>query len=301
MKDMDHGDFYGLPTYILSNKHLTLEVLQEAGPRIVRLIPAGSDANLLAEVPHSSLPSPYGPYNLYGGHRLWHAPERAARTYVPDDDGVTVHATPHGARLHRAADPYSHIARTIDITLHEGGPSVHLRHTLRNEGQWPVELAAWAITQLPPQGMAILPQRTAPADEDGLLPNRQLTLWPYTCWSDARLLLDDDFIFVRGRADMPQHFKIGYLNHHRWAAHLGQGYLFRKSTTPRPQQAHPDMGCNTEVYTDDGFLELETLSPLTHLPPGASLHHEETWEVIPAPDVSPQPDAIRDFLNNLPR
>lgn len=299
---MNNGDFHGLPTYILGNDHLTLEILREAGPRIVRLTPAGSDTNLLAEVPGIQLPSPYGPYSLYGGHRLWHAPEHRARTYVPDDGGVIVHVTPHGARMHLPADPHSHIAKTIDIALPEHSASVRLRHTVHNEGHWPVELAAWAITQLPPDGVAILPQRTAPFDEDGLLPNRQLTLWPYTRWSDPRLERYDDYILVRGRADMPEQFKIGYMNHHNWAAHLGRGYLFYKVTEPQAQQPHPDMGCNTEVYTDDAFLELETLSPLTRLEPGAQLHHEEIWQVHPAPHTPLEIDALRELLEStLPR
>jgi hypothetical protein len=41
------GDFYGLPTRIISNQHLWLEFLAGAGPRIVRLSLAGSDENLL--------------------------------------------------------------------------------------------------------------------------------------------------------------------------------------------------------------------------------------------------------------
>ena len=296
---MDSGDFHGLPTYVLSNEHLTLELLQDAGPRIVRLIPAGSGCNLFAELPRIQIPSPYGPYTLYGGHRLWHAPELPARTYVPDDGGVSVQATPHGACMHLPADEHTHIAKTIEVQLPVGQASVLVRHSLRNEGRWPVELAAWAITQLPAGGAAILPQTTKPLDEAGLLPNRQLTLWPYTSWLDARLETADDYLLVQGRAAIAGRFKIGYMNHHAWAAHLGQGYLFLKYTNPRPHEPHPDMGCNTEVYTDEQFLELETLSPITRLAPGEEVHHEETWQIHPASNILPTMPAIRDYLNTL--
>lgn len=296
---MDTGDFYGLPTCIVSNRHLTLELLQEAGPRIVRLRPAGGEANLFAELPSTTLPSPHGPYTLYGGHRLWHAPEWPARTYVPDDGGVEVQLTAEGACMHLAADAHSRIAKTIEITLLDERPGVHVRHTLRNEGAWPVELAAWAITQLAPGGVAILPQQTGLLDEDGVLPNRQVTLWPYASWSDSRLHLADDYLFVHARADRPDRFKIGILNRHAWAGYLGQGYLFAKYTTPRPDETHPDMGCNTEAYTDDGSLELETLSPLARLAPGEDVQHEETWIIHPAPGVAQTPDAIRRFITEL--
>lgn len=296
----NRGDFHGLPTCVLENEHLRLELLQEAGPRIVRLIPADGSANLFAELPEVHLPSPHGPYTLYGGHRLWHAPEHPARTYVPDDEGVVVHVTPHGARMHLPADAHSHIAKTMEVELLGGSPSVRVRHMLRNEGRWPIELAAWAITQLPPGGVAILPQSSTPLDEAGLLPNRQLTLWPYTRWSDPRLAPQDDFILVHGRADMAPRFKIGIMNPRTWVAHLGVGYLFCKITEPQPQQPHPDMGCNTEVYADDRFLELETLSALTCLAPGQALEHEEIWKLYPAPGVQPTAEAIRDYIATLP-
>ena len=302
---MEEGHFHNLPTWMIGNAHLTLEVLREAGPRIVRLMPAGSQSNLFAETPHIHLPSPYGPYALYGGHRLWLAPEHPARTYVPEDSGVTLESNARGVTLQRPADAHSHIAKTMAIELHDDRAAVTVRHTLQNEGNWAVELSAWAITQLPPQGVAIIPHRTTAADEHGMLPNRQLTLWPYTSWSDPRLELHDDLILVRGRADMPQHFKIGTMNHAGWAAYLGQDYLFVKRTQPQPDQPHPDLGCNTELYTDDGFIELETLSPLTRLDPGCRLTHVETWEIRPVRDTMrsalhtdavPTIDAIRALI-----
>lgn len=296
---MDSGDFHGLPTFILRNEHLTLELLQNAGPRIVRLLPAGSEANLFAELPSLQFPSPHGPYTLYGGHRLWHAPELPSRTYVPDDAGANLRRTEQGARVHLPADAHSCIAKSIEVNLMDDHPGVDVRHTLRNEGAWPVELAAWAITQLAPGGVAILPQQTAPLDDDGVLPNRQLTLWPYTSWTDPRLELAGDFIFVYSFADRPDRFKIGIMNRRPWAAYLGQGTLFCKRTGPQPQQPHPDMGCNTEIYTDDHCLELETLSPLRRLEPGQELHHEERWTLHPAPGVAHTGDAIRDFIEQL--
>ena len=50
-----NGDFYGLPTILISNNHLTLECLANAGPRIVRLFLHGSKENLLKELPHAQV------------------------------------------------------------------------------------------------------------------------------------------------------------------------------------------------------------------------------------------------------
>jgi hypothetical protein len=299
------GTFHGLPTYILSNAYLTIEFLQNAGPRIVRLGPAGSEHNLFAELPHKQLPSPHGPYTLYGGHRLWHAPETQARTYVPDDEGLRVEEIENGARMRLKADPHSHITKTIELRLDPEQAAATVQHTLFNEGLWPVQLAAWGITQLAPGGVAILPQTTFPLDESALLPNRQLILWPYTKWQDKRLELHDDYILVRSQPGNEARFKIGYLNRSRspdsaaWAGHLGQGVFFCKRYRSQPEQPYPDMGCNTEAFTDEGSLELETLSPLTELAPGGSLTHTERWEIYDAEGVKPQIEAIREFIGSL--
>ena len=79
-------DFYGLLTRTLANKHVRLDYLTTAGPRIVRLTLAGSDDNLFAEVADIKIPTPYGDYSLFGGHRLWHSPEAMPRSYMPDND-----------------------------------------------------------------------------------------------------------------------------------------------------------------------------------------------------------------------
>ncbi len=40
------------------------------------------------------------------------------------------------------------------------------------------------------------------------------------------------------------------------------------------------MGCSSECYCNDQFLELETLGPKTKLNPGESVSHVEIWELL---------------------
>src|SRR5262245_31169434 len=140
------GDFFGLPTRGLENRHVRLDYLAAAGPRIVRLILPGSNHNLLVEVPDLKLPTPIGDFSLQGGHRLWHSPEDNPRTYVPDDGAIEVEESAAGVRLSQRADGLTGIAKSIEIQLHPDRPAVMLRHRLRNEGVWPVEFAPWGIT-----------------------------------------------------------------------------------------------------------------------------------------------------------
>ncbi|MBK8985616.1 MAG: hypothetical protein IPM39_05980 [Chloroflexi bacterium] len=276
---MSSSDFYGLPTQILENEFLRLEYLAEAGPRLVRLFLAGSDQNLLAEAPETFWETPYGRFYIRGGHRLWHAPEAMPRTYLPDNAGLFVTALPDGARLEGPQEPYSAIGKTMTIRLHDGRPALTIEHTLLNAGMWPVELAPWAITQMRLGGTAVFPQQIGPLDEAGLLPNRQLTLWPYTQLTDSRLHLDDDYIFV-GPDVVARPCKIGSFNRRGWLAYFLDDVLFVKRFPVYDGRPHPDFGCNAEIYVNDQCLELESLGPLTLLQPGESVSHSETWEII---------------------
>ena len=145
-----------IATHTLYSPHLRLEVLASGGPRILRLFLAGSDENLLAEVPtFERVPTPWGEFQFYGGHRLWHAPESVPRTYIPDNEGLILTETGDGVLLTRPADPASGIRKQVRIRLHPERAAVTVEHTLTNDGLWPVELAAWAITQLPPGGVTV--------------------------------------------------------------------------------------------------------------------------------------------------
>ncbi len=293
-------DFYGLPTRVLENGHLRLEYLAQAGPRIVRLFVAGSQDNLLAELPSFSMDTPSGPYFIRGGHRLWHSPEAFPRSYLPDNDGLIVEEIADGVRLVQPIEPASGIRKSIEIRLASGQASATLTHELKNEGVWPIELAPWAITQLRLGGVAILPQQEGPLDAAGLLANRQIVLWPYTRWSDPRLQPGDDLVLIRAQStrSVPP-CKIGYLNRHGWSAYLIGGTLFVKRFEASVDRPHPDFGCNAEVYCCDQFIEVESIGPLVTLEPGASTRHIETWELYQVKEESSSPDGLRAALRDL--
>jgi hypothetical protein len=276
---MQTGNFYGLPTRIVGNEHLRLEFLAEAGPRLVRLSLANSGDNLLAEAPDFRLDTPYGEFHFHGGHRLWHAPEAMPRTYLPDDAGLEVESLPDGARLVQPAPALTGIRKQIDIHLHDDRPAVTIEHTLKNESVWPLTLAPWALTQMRLGGWAILPLPSQPMDSGGFLPNRNLSLWPYTRLGDPRLHLRDDAVLLQAQPALPP-CKIGALNRAGWLGYLNEGVLFRKRFTPQPAEPHPDFGCNSELFCNDLFLELETIGPLRQLAPGQSAQHIEEWEVF---------------------
>lgn len=269
-------DFHGLPTRSLANAWLRVEYLAEAGPRIVRVYLGDDERNQLVELPALSWTTPYGDYFIRGGHRLWHAPEGFPRSYVPDNAGLQIVETEDGVQLEHFEAPTG-LRKSIALTLAADRPTLTLVHTIRNDGLWPVELAPWAITQVPLGGVVILPLAVPEETANPLLPNRQLVAWPYTRWTDPRLSLYDDVALMRGESALPP-CKIGYFNYVGWLGYAREGVLFRKRFTPLPEQPHTDRGCNVECFVNDLFLEIETLGPYARLDPGQSCTHTEVWE-----------------------
>ena len=277
----------------LKNDFLELEYLTES-LRISGLTPKGKK-NLFADLSHQPpVSTPYGDFYFRGGHRLWHSPEAMPRTYAPDTGELQITELPDGVILETQTEPGTGIRKRIEIRLAAGQPSVTLTHTLINDGLWPIELAPWTITQFRLGGTAILPLPVGNVDPSGLLPNRSLSFWPYARLTDPRLSLRDEFSLFQAEADDP--FKMGYFNSHGWLAYWVDGVLFRKSFGAQTDVKYPDNNCNAELYCNDEFVELESLSPLVTLNPGGSTQHVETWDVF---EKSTLPDELKEIVDNL--
>ncbi|HNA56350.1 MAG TPA: hypothetical protein PLM13_18580 [Anaerolineales bacterium] len=269
----------------LKNDFLQIEYFT-ASQRIMGLSLAGKP-NMLADISGAPpIQTPWGEFHFRGGHRLWHAPEAMPRTYAPDTGEMIITDLPDGVILETQTEPGTGIRKRIEIHLAADKPSVRLKHTLINDGLWPVELAPWAITQFRLGGTAILPMPVGNVDAAGLLPNRQISFWPYTRINDPRLSLRDDYVIFKADALPP--FKMGYFNPHGWLAYWLDGVLFRKTFEVQTGSLHPDNNCNAEIYCGDQFVELESLAPLEKLDTNASVTHTETWDIFTDLDSLPK-------------
>ena len=279
----------------LENEALALWITQNAGPRIIGLsVPGGS--NLMALVPQAVANTPAGhEYQFRGGHRLWHAPEDPERTYVPDDTAVTITHLPNGIQTTQAVEALTGIEKQMTITLPDESARVIIDHTLTNRGPWPVELAAWAITQLKPGGLAILPQAV---EDTGLLPNRRLTFWPYARIDSPHLQLGNRYIILHA-AMQNESFKLGWANPHGWLAYWIDNTLFVKQAAYQAEADYYDFGSSSECYCNDIILELETLGPRTTLEPNATVTHREEWRVYPNIDLTAEETAVAETLARL--
>ena len=73
--------------------------------------------------------------------------------------------------------------------------------------------------------------------------------------------------------------KIGLFNPATRGAYLLNGELFVKKFEASPDEEYPDMGSSFEAFTNERFLELETLGPMRDLQPGESIDHVEEWSL----------------------
>jgi len=265
-------DTFPLPFASIENDFLRIDYLTSVGPRIIGLYSKKADTELLAPSFDLHWPTPHGEYYLYGGHRIWKAPEDSF--YNCPEDNVSVVKENNRVTLRNNVDA-SGLQK--EISFHLDKNRVLLTHQLIWHGQEPIELAPWTITQVPLGGAAILPQSGI---REGSAPTRSLAIFPYATIADPRLELHDDLILVHGSGD-PKAFKVGSYNSFGSIAYMLEKALFIKRFPVHDFRMLPDMGSNVEVYVRDAYLELETLGKLTWLNPGESATFEETWEVTP--------------------
>jgi len=274
---------------VLDNGYVEAYTTIECGPRVIRLARPGGANLFFADVKGAlCVDSPeykavYGAtavYRFYGGHRLWQSPEYIATTYAPDNDPVTVTTLPDGALFTPPPRTRQGLQFSMRLSLAEDAAALTAEHTIVNIGAVSVTLAPWAITQLRPGGVAILPQSGRPT---GFLPDRLLALWPYTDMSDARTTWGRDAILVRQEPGIAQRFKMGLYNRDGWGVYAADGDAFIKRVETPEGERYSDYGVNFEIYTDDKFLEMETLGPLRTLMPGERTVHTEHWYIADAP------------------
>ncbi|MGE5550411.1 MAG: hypothetical protein ACM3ZC_07755 [Bacteroidota bacterium] len=263
--------------YRVTNGKIEFIMTSDVGPRVIRFGFVGGP-NEFAEFPEDLGRTGGETWRIYGGHRLWHSPESRARTYFPDNGPVSVDTLPDGLEVSQPMETKTGIVKCMRLTMDPEAPRVTAQHQLKNGGVWPVEMAAWCLSVMAPGGVGLAPQPRE-GDEEGLLPNRTLILWPYTEMCDPRYVWGSGLVRLSqdsGRG--PTKFGLSVTD--GWAAYVNRGHLFLKEFAWDEDLPYPDGGASVEIYTNERMLELETLSPLVLLEPGEALTHTEVWSLF---------------------
>lgn len=283
-------DYRGGEAVTLTTKALELTVTTSVGPRIVSLRSLkGKTGNLFLQLPDDE--QRYHGYYLRGGHRLWHSPEHIVRTYQPDDLPLAVKPLANGLALAQPTEEKTGIQKAVKIEV-QGERTVKLTHALTNNGLWPIETAAWALTMMRGDGYGVLPLLPKGNHADGdLLPSYALVPWSYTDLAAPVWRMHRDFIGIDVAKATSAH-KLGITNYPGWSAYWLDGTTFVKYAPVQSGVTYPDMGCVFEAFTNGEMIEFETLGALTKLAPEESLFHTEHWTVL---DGLKKPDTNETF------
>ena len=300
MVSIEKESYAGFDCVRVSNEVISLWITKSIGPRIIGLSLKGGE-NLFALLPDAQYTHQNGDvYYFRGGHRLWVAPEEVSTTYYPDNQPVSVTQIENGIEVIQPEEDSTGLQKSMKISLPDDDQAVvRIEHRIENLGTTTAALAAWAISQLRPGGVGILPMNMELADEHGLLPNRQLALWPYTYPGHPLVSLGKRYLLVTAAFDDGP-FKVGFPNPRGWLGYLLEGTLFVKQAKYDPQALYYDLNSSSECYCGPMFLELETLGPKTVLKPGEHLIHYETWRLYEDMEYDADEDYVDGLLSKYP-
>ncbi|MCS6983761.1 MAG: hypothetical protein NZM25_01365 [Leptospiraceae bacterium] len=215
-------------------------------------------------------------WRLFGGHRLWFAPEDRVLSYLSDNFPPEIRV--EGEKLHLLAQGQkSQVSRGLELAFWEceGFPCVLLRHSFVNKSLWPLELAFWTITALKEGARGLIPLGQYRSHQESLNPKNHIVIWSYTNLQDERFTFHPEYVMVSQVKKDPQ--KIGSFVMEGWLAAEVGTTLFLKIFPVYDQHLYPDRGANAEIFTDNSLLELECLSPFLTIKSEETLYFPELW------------------------
>ena len=260
----------------VSNGTIEFYVTVDVGPRIIRYGFVNGD-NIFCENNKETKKVPSGDWKIRGGHRLWHSPEADPRTYMPDNDHVEFIKIDNGIIVSNKPEPWVQIKKEMEITIDKDKNNIKIVHKLTNKNAWTVEAAVWALSVMASGGKQLLRQTDS---DTGLLPNRMISLWPYSKMNDNRIYWGDKYITLRQDTYARSPFKLGMTNEYGWAAYFNKGILFIKRFEYIKNAKYPDYGASYETYTNNFMMEMESLSPLYLIKPDETITHIENLELV---------------------
>jgi hypothetical protein len=262
--------------YRVTNGEIELIVTGDVGPRIIRFgFPGGQ--NLFKEYPEQLGKKGEEKFQLRGGDRVWKAPEDPVATWAPDNVPVDIRVTATGLVAREPVEPLTQLQKEIEVSMAPSGPNVTVTHRIANRSLFPLEFAPWALTMMAQGGVAVTgfpPRGKHPINLEATNP---LVMWAYTNLADPRWKFTRKFLTLRQDPNNSDAQKLGLFNADTWAAYLLNGEAFVKRTKPDPSKTYTDFGCSFETFTNNEFLEIETLGPLTKVLPGQTVDHVEHW------------------------
>lgn len=257
----------------LQNDVLEMGIALEFGIRVVHISCIGCE-NLFYVQPtdlSDGFTTEEG-WRLYGGHRIWMAPE-SDDTYYSDNAPVSYELTVNGAVITQQPDPVLGIRKRLEVFFQDDG-GVRLTQSIENVTQRPFCGASWGVNTMDAGGVAEICFTNA--GRKGYTPHRVVSLWADTNLHDPRLSFEKEKLTAR-YMPLQDYLKIGLYCIDGKVMFVNKGQRLTLKFGSEKLSQYPDNGCNFELYMCSKFVELETLGMKTELIPGQITGHTETW------------------------
>lgn len=264
--------------YRISNGEVDLIVTTDVGPRVIRYGFTGAQ-NVFKEFDEQMGKSGESAWQARGGHRIWMAPEDGVLSYALDNSPIHIEIKGDTVELTGNVEKETGLQKQMIVKLAAHGTDVEVINRITNKAPHERYMATWALTMMAPGGTGIVvfpPRGTHPKD---LAPTNPLVMSAYTDFSDNRWHFTKKYLMLHMDPNATSPQKTGTFNQHTAGAYLLGSDLFVKQTSARDPLKQPDMGCSYETFTNNQFLEMETLGEMHHLQPNASIQHTEHWNL----------------------
>ncbi len=292
----------------ISNGIIEAYVTVDVGPRIIRFGFIGGD-NIMCDDRKGAGSRTDDEFEAFfgkgkawenmGGHRIWTSPESYPECYYPDTEKVKVTKTETGAIFTPKAEVGTLIQKELEIKMDSDDANMQVTMRITNLDEREKQFAIWGLSVCAKDGTLIIPMND---NDTGLLSNRKIVVWPYTDLSDKRIHYTNKYICLDQSVDAEKPIKLGFdLN--KGAAYycLGDNIFCKKIETNMPKGVYADGGCNFETYTNDVFIEVESLSEIKVVKPEKTVSHNEFWSLCKKPcEVDFDDEAsIDNLLSNI--
>ncbi len=273
---------------VIKNNHLRL-AFDLASGRIVHLSRSGG-RNLLYvnDADAVKLKRRAGAWVNYGGDKVWPGVQAVfrmstidGRGWPPDRniDGMAWKLLEQGADFLRVRSPQGEnlpVQVTRLIRLAPEKARVVIDNTVTCIGKTPFAAHVWSITQLPyPEKCLLHIARDRPDSRRQWFWMRCPSVVPETrifnlAGGDAALEILPLKIRKFGKA--------GTLG--RWIAAVYKDYTLAEFTRFNPDGYYAE-GASMELFGGQDYIEIEPVSPASHLLPGESIRNQVIWELLP--------------------
>ena len=212
-------------------------------------------------------------WKLYGGHRLWMAPE-GDWSYYPDNEPVTYTVSENTVLIEQETDPWTGQKKLLKLNFRKD--SVDVENIFINDTDKEMVGASWGVNTVDGGGVANID--FAGTDPGDYVPRRVVSLWADTSVHDSRLQFGKHSLTATHKP-LTDYFKMGLYCNPGKAVFENKGQRFTLTFGAGGIENHPDNGCNFELYMAKDFMELETLGVMRTLQPGEAASHTETWQL----------------------